>query len=187
MRVRFRCPVCEQVILAPPSLVGRTADCPKCGETVDEWPRPLAPKPKRPDIGPRRGVLWWDRLTLLQQGTVIGGAGILILLVALGIADLVAPTRTIEASQEDWILVCKVTGRGTETYDEGFSGRYLENMEFQRGVRMDRVYPGTRVRAAVFVDRRYGDTPTGNCLVFGTVTRVDVLDKKVWLTDCVFR
>jgi hypothetical protein len=37
-RVEFVCPACHAAILAPQSLIGESAPCPKCGAEVDSWP-----------------------------------------------------------------------------------------------------------------------------------------------------
>jgi Zn finger protein HypA/HybF involved in hydrogenase expression len=40
-RVDFRCPLCREVITAPESLAGQSAECPECHEDVDCWPAPI--------------------------------------------------------------------------------------------------------------------------------------------------
>ena len=41
-RTKFVCPRCRETILAPDSLAGESAPCPRCGEDVGPWPSPLS-------------------------------------------------------------------------------------------------------------------------------------------------
>jgi len=52
-RIEFTCPACRGVVLAPPSLAGESATCPKCGADVDYWRAPES-KPATSKAMPRR-------------------------------------------------------------------------------------------------------------------------------------
>ncbi|MCE9562893.1 MAG: hypothetical protein K8U57_12685 [Planctomycetes bacterium] len=41
MRAEYVCPECEETILAPESLAGSSAPCPKCKTLIARWPLPL--------------------------------------------------------------------------------------------------------------------------------------------------
>ena len=116
--------------------------------------------------------------------------------IALGlllvISELVAkrlPERPVEVQIRDWILTCEVTHRGEARADESFSPIYLETLAFEHGIRVDRTYPGTRISARVTVEGSQAGGPVkpGQYTLYGTVKSVDVLDKRMTLTDCVFQ
>lgn len=46
-RVRFRCPSCAELIVAPAALEGQSRECPRCKALV-AWPAPVAPPPVPP-------------------------------------------------------------------------------------------------------------------------------------------
>jgi len=47
MRVEFVCPHCKATILAPESLAGESAPCPRCHHDIDSWPAPETTTPPR--------------------------------------------------------------------------------------------------------------------------------------------
>jgi len=47
-RIEFKCPACRASVLAPASLAGECAQCPKCAVEIDSWPTPRHPRFKTP-------------------------------------------------------------------------------------------------------------------------------------------
>jgi hypothetical protein len=52
MRAKFVCPACAATVTAPPSLEGKSANCPGCGVHVAQWPPPVKP-PSEPPPAPQ--------------------------------------------------------------------------------------------------------------------------------------
>jgi hypothetical protein len=116
----------------------------------------------------------------------MAGAAVALAAALLALFFLAPDAGPVEAESGDWVLTCTVTGGGDESADEQFSGRVFEALAFEQGKRVDRLYKGTRLKARVFVPRGRGGVPRGTHTLYGTVTDVDVLDKRVRMTDCVF-
>ena len=79
----------------------------------------------------------------------------------------------------DWVLICRVTGKGERDGSETFTGpRVMAHPYITRR--------GTRVWAPVQVMRSSKTVPAGFYDVHGTVVSVDIEDRRATLTDCVF-
>ncbi len=178
MRVEFVCPACQRVVLAPPSLEGTSADCPKCNATVPRWPEPRARGGFRPS--PRVYVL----IAACSAAAILAVAFVVFFWLSSR-----SPVEAVPASfpNEDWILSCHVTGSGEPSADEGFSGPALEGYNRNRGAGyVERVYPGTRVWVVVIVSRGGSGVGPGRYKLYGTVTGLDLSSRRASLTNCVF-
>jgi predicted RNA-binding Zn-ribbon protein involved in translation (DUF1610 family) len=188
----YECPACGTQLRDKTGREGSRCACPACGnvinlavplELIDESTNPK-PKP----IG--RKVTRWLWKPSRQPYTVFFSI-VIALLVALFISECIArhlPERPVEVQIRDWILTCQVTHQGEAKADEAFSGINLETQAFEHGILVDRTYPGTRVSAPVVVagSQAGGPVKPGTYTLYGTVTSVDVRDKRLDLTDCVF-
>jgi hypothetical protein len=147
-----------------------------------------SPPAKKPD-GYRARLLRWLWKPSRQGYTVFFGI-VLALLAILGVSDVIGrqlPERQVEVLVVDWILKCQVTHRGEAKADEVFEGARLEKL-VKDGIFVHRMYPDTRVSCRVKVknSQRGGPVQPGSYTLYGTVTSVDVCDKRLELTDCVF-
>ena len=121
--------------------------------------------------------------TMLGSGMmalVLAGASLVVAVAAVGVywANRPAAAREVELQTGDWVLVCRVTGRGAATHDRdggGWTGAALDALAEQRGVNhATRTLTGMRVMFAC-----------GGRVAYGTVSRVDYAAQRAWLDDCV--
>lgn len=111
---------------------------------------------------------------------VLAGASLAVAVAAVGVywANRPAAAREVELQTGNWVLVCRVTGRGAATYDRdggGWTGAALDALAEQRGVNhATRTLTGMRVMFAC-----------GGRVAYGTVSRVDYATQRAWLDDCV--